>query len=237
MGDQQAPLRHLAIIMDGNGRWARNRMMPRVMGHRQGARAVRRTVRACAERGVQVLTLFAFSTENWQRPQEEVASLMQLFLESLQRETGLMQENDIRLRIMGDRAGFSADLQAAIHRAEEATAANNGMILNIAANYGGRWDIVQAVKRWCEAGGGDPSALTPEALTPFLATGSLPEPDLLIRTGGEHRISNFMIWQMAYTEFYFTDVLWPDFDEAALAAALADYAQRQRRFGRVVEPC
>ncbi len=237
MSSQQVPLRHLAIIMDGNGRWARRRMMPRVMGHRQGARAVRRTVRACAERGVEVLTLFAFSTENWQRPHDEVESLMQLFMESLERETNPLQENNIRLRIMGDRSGFSPDLQAAIERAEAATASNDGMILNVAANYGGRWDIVQAVQRWCEAHGGEVSALTPEALAPYLATGGLPEPDLLIRTGGEHRISNFMIWQMAYTEFYFTDVLWPDFDETDLAAALDDYAQRQRRFGRVVESC
>lgn len=237
MTDQQAPLRHLAIIMDGNGRWARHRMMPRAVGHRQGAKTVRRIVRACAEQGLEVLTLFAFSTENWGRPQDEVDSLMQLFMESLERETNPLQENNIRLRIMGERSGFSPALQDAIARAEAATSQNNGMILNVAANYGGRWDIIQAVQGWCQAHGGDVSSLTPEALSPFLATGELPEPDLLIRTGGEHRISNFMIWQMAYTEFYFTDVLWPDFDEPDLKAAFADFAQRQRRFGRVVESC
>ena len=233
--DQAASIpRHVAIIMDGNGRWAQKRMMPRFMGHRAGARAVRRTVRACAERGVEVLTLFAFSTENWQRPQEEVSSLMQLFLDALEKESRLLDENDIRLRVIGKRDGFNQAIRDAIERAEALTRGNRRMVLNVAANYGGRWDIVQAVQAWCEA---HPEAevhqLTPEVLAQYLSTGGQPDPDLLIRTGGEQRISNFLIWQLAYTELYFTDVLWPDFSEEDLEAAFSDYATRQRRFGRV----
>ena len=225
---------HVAIIMDGNGRWAQKRMMPRFMGHRAGARAVRRTVRACAERGVEVLTLFAFSTENWQRPQEEVSSLMQLFLDALEKESRLLHENDIRLRVIGDRQGFNQPIREAIERAEALTRDNRRMVLNVAANYGGRWDIVQAVRKWCaDHPGADMQQLTPEALAQSLSTGGQPDPDLLIRTGGEQRISNFLIWQLAYTELYFTDVLWPDFSEADLEMAFSDYAKRQRRFGRV----
>ncbi len=224
--------RHVAIIMDGNGRWAKQRMMPRFMGHRKGAQRVREVVRACAEVGVEVLTLFAFSTENWQRPQEEVSALMQLFLEALEKETETLHENRIRLRVIGDRQDFDPLIQAAIERAEQLTAGNDGMVLNVAANYGGRWDIVQAVRRLM-AEDVSPEAVTERTLDAHLSTAGLPEPDLLIRTGGERRISNFLIWQLAYTELYFSPVLWPDFDREAFEAALDDYAQRQRRFGRV----
>lgn len=230
---QQNLPRHVAIIMDGNGRWAKQRMMPRIMGHRQGATRVQEIVQASAEQGIEVLTLFAFSTENWRRPEEEVSGLMRLFLESLKKERDALHQNNIRLRIIGDRSRFVPEIQAAIEAAEKLTADNNGMVLNVAANYGGRWDIVQAVKSYCQTQKGDVSGLTPERLAEHLSTAGLPEPDLLIRTGGEHRISNFMIWQLAYTEFYFTDLFWPDFDHKAYQAALADYAARQRRFGCV----
>lgn len=224
--------RHVAIIMDGNGRWAKKRMLPRFVGHRKGAGAVREVVRESARRGIEVLTLFAFSTENWQRPREEVSALMQLFLDALRRERDTLHENNIRLRVIGDRSRFAAEIQAAIDEAERLTADNSGMVLNVAANYGGRWDILQAVRRFC-AEGGTPDSLDETALARHLSTAGLPEPDLMIRTGGEHRISNFLIWQLAYTELYFTDTLWPDFDAEAYGAALADYARRQRRFGRV----
>ncbi len=224
--------RHVAIIMDGNGRWAKKRMLPRFVGHRKGAGAVREVVRESARRGIEVLTLFAFSTENWQRPPEEVSALMQLFLDALRRERDTLHENNIRLRVIGDRSRFAAEIQAAIDEAERLTANNSGMVLNVAANYGGRWDILQAVRRFC-AEGGTLDSLDEAALAGHLSTAGLPEPDLMIRTGGEHRISNFLIWQLAYTELYFTDVLWPDFDAVAYGEALADYARRQRRFGRV----
>ncbi len=226
--------RHVAIIMDGNGRWAKKRMMPRIMGHRQGAVRVREVVQASVECGIEVLSLFAFSTENWQRPQEEVSGLMRLFLESLKKERDALHKNNIRLRVIGDRSRFAAEIQQEIEAAEALTQNNHGMVLNIAANYGGRWDIVQAVQRYYQAQGQQQAqAITAEALEAYLSTAGLPEPDLLIRTGGEHRISNFMIWQLAYTELYFTDTFWPDFDRSAYQAALEDYAVRQRRFGRV----
>lgn len=236
MSQQQCIPRHVAIIMDGNGRWAKKRMMPRFMGHRKGAQRVREVVQACAEAGVEVLTLFAFSTENWQRPQEEVSALMQLFLDALNKERDALHDNNIRLRVIGDRSRFEPSIQVAIEEAERLTANNDAMVLNVAANYGGRWDIVQAVRGLLKAGCA-PDAITEEAIERHLSTAGLPEPDLLIRTGGEQRISNFLIWQLAYTELYFVSTLWPDFDRQALQVALEAFSQRQRRFGRVEDTC
>ncbi|MCX7960449.1 MAG: polyprenyl diphosphate synthase [Burkholderiales bacterium] len=229
--------RHVAIIMDGNGRWARERRLPRFAGHRRGIEAVRTVVRACAERGVAYLTLFAFSSENWRRPPDEVALLMQLFLAALENEVAKLHRNGIRLKVIGDRSAFAPRIQRLIAEGEALTAANRGLTLTIAANYGGRWDILQALGRLAAA---DPAAVArgavrEEDLAPYLSTAYAPEPDLLIRTGGEQRISNFLLWQMAYTEFYFTDTLWPDFDAAALDAAFASYRRRERRFGRTSE--
>jgi undecaprenyl diphosphate synthase len=222
--------------MDGNGRWARKRMLPRFVGHKKGVNALKRVITRCGELGVASLTLFAFSTENWKRPQEEVNKLMGLFLEALQNEVSKLHENGVRLRVIGDRSAFSEAIQTHIARAETLTADNRRLNLNIAANYGGRADIVQAVKAWQRA---QPEksveALTPEALTPFLALSDQCDPDLLIRTGGEQRVSNFMVWQMAYTEYYFTPTLWPDFDEAQVDLAVASYQQRERRFGQTSE--
>lgn len=236
MSEQQRIPRHVAIIMDGNGRWAKKRMMPRFMGHRKGAQRVREVVQACAEAGVEVLTLFAFSTENWQRPQEEVSALMQLFLDALHKERDALHDNNIRLRVIGDRSRFEPPIQAAIEETERLTANNDAMVLNVAANYGGRWDIVQAVRHLLKAGCA-PDAITEEAIERYLSTAGLPEPDLLIRTGGEQRLSNFLIWQLAYTELYFVSTLWPDFDRQALEEALQAFSQRQRRFGRVEDTC
>lgn len=233
MSESKVLPRHVAIIMDGNGRWAKKRMMPRFIGHRKGAKRVREIVQASAQRGIEVLTLFAFSTENWQRPEEEVSALMQLFLDALKKETDALHENNIRLRVIGDRSRFEPAIQAAIADAEALTAHNSAMVLNVAANYGGRWDILQAMQRFCAETGWVPEQCTEAQLSQYLSTAGLPEPDLMIRTGGEQRISNFLIWQLAYTELYFTDTLWPDFDEQAFVAALEDFAQRQRRFGRV----
>ncbi|MGK0673250.1 MAG: polyprenyl diphosphate synthase [Halothiobacillaceae bacterium] len=227
---------HVAIIMDGNGRWAERRGYPRVLGHRQGATALRATVRACAERGVRVLTVFAFSSENWRRPASEVDALMQLFLQSLQREVRRLHEADIRLRFIGERGRFDPSLQARMAEAEEVTAGNERMTLVVAVNYGGRWDIAQAARALAgevAVGRLAPEAVDELALARHLALGDLPEPDLLIRTGGEQRISNFLLWQLAYAELYFTPVLWPDFDAAALDQALAWYAGRERRFGQI----
>jgi undecaprenyl diphosphate synthase len=229
--------RHVAIIMDGNGRWARQRRLPRFAGHRRGVEAVRTVVRACAERGVEYLTLFAFSSENWRRPPEEVALLMQLFLGALEKEVAKLHRNGIRLKVIGDRSPFDARIQRLIAEGEALTAANSGLTLTIAANYGGRWDILQALSRLAAS---NPAAVArgavrEEDLAPFLATAYAPEPDLFIRTGGEQRVSNFLLWQMAYTELYFTDTLWPDFDAAALEAAFASYRRRERRFGRTSE--
>jgi undecaprenyl diphosphate synthase len=225
--------RHLAIIMDGNGRWAKKRYLPRVAGHRKGVEAVREIVKACIERGVEYLTLFAFSSENWRRPPEEVSFLMQLFLRSLEQEVEKLDANDIRFKVIGDLSAFDPRIVDLVRRAEELTAGNKRLTLTIAANYGGRWDILQAANR---ARSLDPSApIVEERLAPHLSMAYAPEPDLFIRTGGEQRISNFLLWQLAYTEFFFTDALWPDFDAAALDDAFASYRQRERRFGRTSE--
>ena len=225
--------RHVAIIMDGNGRWAKKRFLPRVGGHRKGVESVRETVKACAERGVEFLTLFAFSSENWRRPAEEVTFLMQLFLRSLEQEVGKLHDNGIRFKVVGDLTPFDARIVEHIRRSEALTAANTGLTLTIAANYGGRWDILQAAER-CRLA--DPAApVTEERLSSFLSMSYAPEPDLFIRTGGEQRVSNFLLWQLAYTELYFTEALWPDFGAAALEEAFASYRRRERRFGRTSE--
>jgi len=225
--------RHVAIIMDGNGRWAKKRFLPRVGGHRKGVESVREVVKACAQQDVGFLTLFAFSSENWRRPQEEVSFLMQLFLRALEQEVVKLHENGIRFKVVGDTDAFDARIVELIRRGEELTAANTGLTLTIAANYGGRWDILQAADR-CRRE--DPAApITEERLAACLSMAYAPEPDLFIRTGGEQRISNFLLWQLAYTEFYFTDALWPDFGAAALAEAFASYRRRERRFGRTSE--
>ncbi len=228
--------KHLAIIMDGNGRWAKKRFLPRFVGHKKGLNSVKRIVSYCAEIGVGSLTLFAFSTENWKRPKDEVNKLMGLFLSALQKEVVKLNENNVQLKIVGERSAFSEELQQYIAQAESLTADNTGLILNIAANYGGRLDIVNAVKQW-QLTHPDASidSLTPEDLNQHLALSEQPEPDLLIRTGGEQRISNFLIWQMAYTEFYFTETLWPDFDERQLDLAIESFQQRERRFGKTSE--
>ena len=223
--------RHIAIVMDGNGRWAKRRLMPRIAGHRQGVGALRRCIRACAERGVQALTVFAFSSENWSRPEEEVSGLLDLLGKALTREVPELRQAGIRLYFVGDRQSLSERLQQELAQAEAATAGNAHMVLNVCFNYGGRWDIVQAAARL--AADGQP--ITESALAGVLALAHVSNPDLLIRTGGERRISNFLLWQCAYSELYFSDRLWPDFDEAALDEALADFAARERRFGRTGE--
>ena len=226
--------KHIAIIMDGNGRWAKKRFMPRTVGHAKGASMVRDLVRGCVAKGVKYLTLFAFSTENWKRPEEEVSTLMGLFVQYLKKEIKDMKAEGVRLNVMGDISRFPQDLQDNIREAMASTACNTGIVLSVAANYGGRWDIVQAVQAWQAAHPTQTVAdLTEEALSAFISTADLPEPDLLIRTGGESRISNFMLWQLAYAEFYFTDTLWPDFDLAELDKAFEWYAVRERRFGAV----
>ena len=228
--------KHVAIIMDGNGRWARQRHLPRFAGHRRGVEAVRNVVKACAERGVGYLTLFAFSSENWRRPAEEVALLMQLFLSALENEVQKLHRNSIRLKVIGDRGRFGAKIRALIAEGERLTADNTGLTLTVAANYGGRWDILQALARLArERPGAAAAGVTEDALAPFLSMSYAPEPDLFIRTGGERRVSNFLLWQLAYTELHFTDTLWPDFDAAALDAAIASYRKRERRFGRTSE--
>ncbi|MBT9590559.1 MAG: di-trans,poly-cis-decaprenylcistransferase [Thiobacillus sp.] len=223
--------RHIAIIMDGNGRWAKRRLMPRVAGHRKGVEALRGVIRACAERGVSHLTVFAFSSENWRRPHEEVTLLMELFMRALENEVARLHENGIRFRVIGDVSGFSERIQTLIRDAEALTINNTRLTFTVAANYGGRWDIVQAVKRLMESGVA-PDAVNEVLLAQQLSVADVPEPDLFIRTGGEQRISNFLLWQLAYTELHFTDALWPDFDAAALDAAIASYRSRERRFGR-----
>ena len=226
--------RHVAIIMDGNGRWAKSRFLPRPAGHRAGVTSVRKTVEKCIERGVEVLTLFAFSSENWRRPAQEVSLLMELFMASLERETQKLHRNGVRLRIIGDREAFAPVLREKIAEAEAMTAQNTRLQLVIAANYGGRWDITQAARKLAEKVQNktlEAEAITPEALESELVLAGLPEPDLFIRTGGEQRISNFLLWQLAYTELYFTPLLWPDFDENAFEEALSSFSGRQRRFG------
>ncbi len=227
--------RHIAVIMDGNGRWAKQRHLPRVAGHRRGVKAVRDVVRACAERGVEYLTLFAFSSENWRRPAEEVSFLMQLFVMALEQEVGKLHDNDVRFKVIGDLSRFEPRLVRLAREAEALTAANQRLTLTIAANYGGRWDVLQAANRMLREHPGLAAGFSEGDLTPYLALNYAPEPDLFIRTGGEQRISNFVLWQLAYTELYFTDTLWPDFDAAALDRAIVSYQQRERRFGRTSE--
>ncbi|RRJ85106.1 di-trans,poly-cis-decaprenylcistransferase [Aestuariirhabdus litorea] len=232
------PPRHVAIIMDGNNRWAKKRLLPGIAGHRAGVEAVRRVVEACDEHGIEVLTLFAFSSENWQRPEEEVRGLMGLFLQMLKKETRRLHKNRIRLKVLGDLSAFSEEIQQHIREAEALTAENSRVTLAIAANYGGQWDIAQAAQQLAvkvKAGELEPGQITPELIQDHLYTAGLPLPDLCIRTGGDHRISNFMLWQFAYAELYFTSTLWPDFDAAQLREALVDFSGRQRRFGKTSE--
>jgi undecaprenyl diphosphate synthase len=227
--------RHVAIVMDGNGRWAEQRRRPRTFGHRAGVKAVRAAVESCVRLGIPALTLFAFSSENWSRPPAEVRALMVLFLKALDREVDQLHENGVRLRFIGDPGAFPADLQARMRGAVERTAANTTLALNVAANYGGRWDIAQAARRVAEAvaaGTLAPESVDATTLGAHLSLAGQPDPDLLIRTGGDHRISNFLLWQLAYAELYFTEVLWPDFDERCMQRAIADFARRERRFGK-----
>ena len=217
--------------MDGNGRWAKRRLMPRIAGHRQGVESLRRCIRACVKRGVGLLTVFAFSSENWGRPQDEVSGLMELMGKALVREVPELKEAGIRLHFVGDRQGLPERMRQSLTQAEAATADNRGMVLNVCFNYGGRWDIAQAAAQL--AARGEP--ITENALDRALALAHGPDPDLLIRTGGEQRISNFLLWQCAYSELYFSDRLWPDFDEASLDEAFAAFAERERRFGKTSE--
>jgi len=223
--------RHIAIIMDGNGRWATGRFLPRVAGHAKGVERVRDVVEACVVRGIEFLTLFAFSSENWRRPAEEVSVLMRLFMTALEREVTKMHVNSIRLKVVGDLSRFDAKLQRMIANAERRTANNSRLTVNICANYGGRWDMMQAIGKMVAAHPGA-TDFSEEQLAPHLAMAYAPEPDLFIRTGGEQRISNFMLWQLAYTEMYFTETYWPDFTGASLDEAILSYQQRERRFGR-----
>ena len=223
--------KHVAIIMDGNGRWATSRYLPRVAGHAKGVETVRKVVKECITRGVGYLTLFAFSSENWRRPADEVSVLMRLFATALEREVDKMHANGIRLRVVGDLSRFDARLLELIAHAEEKTESNSRLTLTICANYGGRWDLMQATNRMVSEHPGQ-NDYAESDLAPYLAMAYAPEPDLFIRTGGEQRISNFLLWQLAYTELYFTDVFWPDFDAAALDEAIGSYQQRERRFGR-----
>ena len=227
--------RHVAIIMDGNGRWATRRYLPRVAGHKRGVEAVREAVRACSERGIEYLTLFAFSSENWRRPEEEVSVLMQLFVMVLEQEIVKLHANGIRLKVVGDLSRFDAKLVTLIERAEAKTARNTRLTLTICANYGGRWDVLQATHAMLAARPELATSFTEADLSPYLSMAYAPEPDLFIRTGGEQRISNYLIWQLAYTELYFTETFWPDFDARALDEAIASYQQRERRFGRTSE--
>ncbi len=226
---------HIAIIMDGNGRWAKQRFLPRVAGHQRGVETVRDVVGACRELGIEYLTLFAFSSENWRRPAEEVSFLMQLFLKMLEREVARLHDNNIRLIIIGDRRHFDDKLNGRIAEAEQLTANNTSLTLTVAANYGGRWDIMQAVQAMLRVRPELAAGFGEAELEPYLSMHYAPEPDLFIRTGGEQRISNFLLWQMAYTELYFTDTLWPAFNREALQAAIRSYQTRERRFGRTSE--
>jgi undecaprenyl diphosphate synthase len=223
--------RHVAVIMDGNGRWARQRLQPRAMGHRAGVKSARKIVRAAHRAGVEVLTLFAFSQENWRRPQEEVSLLMQLFVKTLAREIDSLHKNGVSIRFIGDHSDFAASLRDEMARAEQLTLHNTVLKLVVAVGYGGQWDIVQAAQRLVALG----RPVNVENIEECLDTAGLPAPDLLIRTGGERRISNFLLWQLAYTELYFTDTLWPDFGDAEFKSAVAWFASRERRFGRVPE--
>ena len=225
---------HIAIIMDGNGRWAKQRGKPRVIGHRRGVETVREVIRCCSKYQIDYLTLFAFSSENWRRPEKEVSLLMELFISTLENEIHKMHENGVRLQVIGDVSKFSSRLQKAIKSAQALTQNNNKLVLSIAANYGGRWDIVNSVQQLVsdvQAGRVSPHEIDEVVFSKHLSTAQFPEPDLFIRTGGEYRISNFLLWQLAYTELYFTDVYWPDFDESQFKNALNAYASRQRRYG------
>lgn len=224
--------RHVCVIMDGNGRWAKKRLLPRVMGHKRGLTALENLAARCAELGVEYLTVFAFSTENWRRPEDEVSFLMKLFLQALDGKVAKMHQNNLRLKVIGNRSRFPAAIVAGIEAAERLTADNTGLTLTVAADYGGRWDILQAANRLIDEG---KSEITEEDLSQRLSLAEAPEPDLFIRTGGETRISNFMLWQMAYAEFYFTDALWPDFDAAEFDRAISSFRVRERRFGRTSE--
>jgi undecaprenyl diphosphate synthase len=226
---------HIAVIMDGNGRWAKQRYLPRVAGHKQGVESVREITRTCAERGIGYLTLFAFSSENWRRPADEVSTLRQLFMAALEQEAERLHRNKVRLKVIGDIVPFGARVVELARRAEMLTAPNTGLTLTIAANYGGRWDLMQALGKLVRASPIPVEGYTEDQLAPYLALNYAPEPDLFIRTGGEQRISNFLLWQLAYTELYFTPTLWPDFDAEQLDAAIAWYQQRERRFGRTSE--
>lgn len=219
---------HIAIVMDGNGRWASKRFLPRVVGHKQGVDALRRCVKACADRGVSVLTVFAFSSENWNRPAEEVSGLMSLFAMALTREVPQLKADGVQIHFVGERATLSEKVIAGIEQAELSTASNTRLILNVCFNYGGRWDIVQAAAKLVAQG----QPVTELNLNGAMALAHVPDPDLVIRTGGEQRISNFLLWQTAYSEFYFSDKLWPEFDEAALDLAIEAFSQRERRFGK-----
>ena len=223
---------HVAIIMDGNGRWAKKRFLPRIAGHKRGVESVREMVKTCIERGISYLTLFAFSSENWRRPPDEVSFLMNLFMFALEEEVEKLNRNNVRFRVIGDLSRFEPRLVELVRHSEELTAGNNRLTLTIAANYGGRWDILQAVERMIKAQPEKRDDFSEDDLAAHLAMAYAPEPDLFIRTGGEQRISNFLLWQLAYTELYFTDLLWPEFDAAALDAAIASYRSRERRFGR-----
>jgi undecaprenyl diphosphate synthase len=237
VGPAPAP-RHLAVIMDGNGRWAKARGRPRTLGHRAGARAVNLCIDTCISRGVEALTLFAFSSENWQRPADEVSALMGLFLRALDREVEELHRRRVRLRFIGEHSAFTADLQRRMQQAEQLTAGNRGLQLSIAASYGGRWDIARAARRLAArvaAGELALEAIDENALDAAMSLSELPPPDLFIRTGGDQRISNFLLWQIAYTELYFTETLWPDLSAAELEAAFAAFATRERRFGRTSE--
>ena len=222
---------HIAIVMDGNGRWAKRRFLPRIAGHKQGVDSLRRCVRACAERGVGVLTVFAFSSENWNRPADEVSGLMELLAMALGREVPKLQADGVRLYFVGERAGLSDKVNAGLREAEQATAHNQRLVLNVCFNYGGRWDIAQAAAKLAAQG----LPPTEPNLHAAMAMAHVPDPDLVVRTGGEQRISNFLLWQCAYSELFFSDRLWPDFDEAALDEAITAYQQRERRFGKTSE--
>lgn len=229
---------HVAIIMDGNGRWAKQRLLPRVAGHQRGAESARAIITLCVKKKIPYLTLFAFSSENWRRPEGEVRFLLDLFLRSLKNEIQELHKNQIRLKIVGDKARFNKEFQIAIFEAEELTRNNSGLQLNIALNYGGRWDILQAVQAISQKvadGEMGPQMITEEHFRQQLTLSDCPEPDFLIRTSGEYRISNFLLWQFAYTELYFTDTLWPDFRESQFEEAMKAYAERQRRFGYISE--
>ncbi len=227
--------RHIAIIMDGNGRWAKKGLLPRIAGHKQGVETVREVIKACVEQRVEFLTLFAFSSENWRRPSDEVSYLMRLFFSALEQEIDKLHENNIQFKVIGDLSKFEPKIIEFIRRGEELTAGNTRLIFTIAANYGGRWDILQAINKILSQATSLPKNLTEEDLAQHLAMSYAPEPDLFIRTAGEYRISNFLLWQLAYTELYFTQTLWPDFNAQELNLAIKSYQQRERKFGRTSE--